>query len=282
MSVTTDYPDFSPHVALAQQVAATGVPLLHGANVLLNSSNVVIPASGHQIYTSVAFTQPSYEIFVSCFANAASGNPFAELTLTWTDSVSGITIARDIVTCAAGSVVSGWVTFGRGPTKADLLSVQAGNLDAAHSMTFSITVLQTSRIFDRDTWRWDNNGNSGNAIPGFTLPALPDDDAILGTVNGGAIIANGNSEWLFGPGYGGTVTFSFAITTTPIASIIVTMIARPTTIYGNTAYLFRGTFTSGSNSISFKPSRSPILLQVNNSSATAGSLFCGMSVGQDG
>ena len=282
MSVTTDYPDYAPHVALAGQVAATGVPLLNAKTLVLSSGLQSIAAGGTFTHALLTFSQPSWEINVSCFANGASATPFVSLELAWSDSSTGVIIARETVILAAGSVVSGWLTVGRGPTKADGLLITATNLDGAHTMGFGIIILQSSRLFDRDQWQWDNPGNAGNAIPGFTLPTLPNDSSVLGAIFNGTVIASGNSEWLCGPGYGGTVNLAIAITTTPIASVTLSVITRPSGAYVSSSYCLRAAPQQVSTTWQFKVGRSPLLLQINNSSATAGTCFWMMTSAQDG
>jgi hypothetical protein len=280
--MTVDYADWQAPQAHATAISITGVPLLTGKSLVFSSGLQTIAAGGTYVPGAKSFTQPGYEIFVSAFANVASANPFVSLELAWTDSGTGLIIARDTYICAASNVTSGWLSIGSGPTAADSVFLTATNLDGAHTMVFSIMILQNSRIYAHDSFSWDNTGESGLSIPGFTVANLRGDNSALGDISGGALAASGNSEWLIAPGYGGTVTFAIATATVTPSNLTFTVYPRPTSFYGATAYLWRTVPTAAATFGSFKATRSPMLFQVNNSSAVAGTVSFGFTVGQDG
>lgn len=275
MSVVADYPDYSPHVAHADQIAATGVPLLTKSSRLYQQADPNLGPGVTHSTGNLTVTQIGYEVLITLAYTTAPTNPFVEVTLTWIDSTTGFTITADTF-YAPGPSPSGSISVhARGPSKADILNVSYTNLASAGLVTVGLTVLNNSRVYPHDMVRWINSTVRGSTFAGFTLATLPDDNAVLGTVSAGTLIASGNSQWLVGPGLGGWVNLAFALATVTPSSIIVTVYGRPSSAYGGTAYAFRTVATALAGSFTFKSPSSPMMVEFNNSSTTAGTVsFC--------
>lgn len=172
MSVTPDSPDWAPHVALADQISATGVPLLRATNNLGTAVSTTV-AGGQQVTLvgPVAVTQPGYEICVQVSIPAGTGTlPFIRMTVTWTDSVSGLTLGfRNYYMTSGngpGNVLTYYVT---GPCHGDQVQVFVTNIDPAATATLQWTVNQTSHLYQHD--QLIQPGYAATAPQGFTNPA---------------------------------------------------------------------------------------------------------------
>jgi hypothetical protein len=271
VSVVTDYPDFSPHVATAQQVAATGVPLLT-KNTRVYQQAFTNVASGAAASTGLlAMGQIGYEVLVNARCNGAATNPFAEIRMTWTDSTTGFTLGSDtFITPMSGSATP-WAVIGRGPTKADEVTVTVTNLDSLTAPSITITVLQNSRVYPTDNWNWNNASVAGLTVPGFALPTLPNDESVLGIVSNVNVAAGAVNTWLLGMATSGQVivTTSFSgVTTTNIRCHIY---PQPNSKYGSSIDLVAFTATANNTSMPYNPPRAPVILVVSNG-ATTGTL----------
>jgi hypothetical protein len=278
--MTVDYADWQAPQAHATAISVTGVPLLTGKSLVFSSGPQSIAASGTYVPGTKSFTQPGYEMFFSVFANAASATPYVTAELAWTDSGTGLIIQRDTYVLVAGSTVSGWISQITGPTKADGVFITITNLDTAHTMVFSMIILQNSRIYTHDSYMWDNTANAGNTVPGETLPNLPGDNSSLGWTTTGLIPANGNQSFLCAPGYSGWINLSVIWTTTPIASLSLTVFPQPNSYYGGFAHALQKIPVAVRDTFQFLAPRAPLHVRVDNSSATAGTWGFAMTLNQ--
>jgi len=150
-----DFADDQPHIAHANAIAVTGVPLLSLATSMFNITTLQsVPAASGLIVGSGAFSlnQIGYEVSVQVEANAASAFPLGRMVLTWTDSVSGNTVAQDTWVLAGGSGVT-QTYLGTGPTKGDTVTVEFFNDDPTNAMLIAMSMVQNSRVYVRDDWR---------------------------------------------------------------------------------------------------------------------------------
>lgn len=152
------------NTGIPNNIAVTGVPLLSLATSLLNLGSTAIAANGTNNQGPLTISQIGYEIFISVSSNAGSLNPFLQVALTWTDSVTGNTVAKE-TWYLAGSSASPQTYMGTGPTKGDRLSISFKNLDTVNSVTVQCGFAGNSRVYVRDDWR---NLASLSGVPGFT------------------------------------------------------------------------------------------------------------------
>lgn len=148
---------------IAAQIALSGVSLLARPTVIANRAAAAIAGSGTATLGPFAVTQIGYEIGLTLQTGGGATFPFTAVTLTWTDSVSGLVVAQETWTLG-GSTAAPQAFCGTGPSKGDTLTITAVNLDPLSAVTFAATVTQNSRAYVRDDWRQ----LTGGVIPGFT------------------------------------------------------------------------------------------------------------------
>lgn len=270
MSVVTDYPDYSPHVAQAEQIAATGVPLLTKSSRLYQQAFPNVGGGQTASTNLLSVTQVGYEVIVSAGFGSLATLPYVEVQLTWTDSTTGFTAATDSFTVPGGQSPALLTVNGRGPTKADELTVTMTNLDPSVTASLSIVVLQNSRVYGDDDWRLQNSTANGVTVPGITLAHLPDDESVLGVLTLAAIPASGSGNWLFGMGGPGWCNLAGNLNTIAPASIALTVLAEVTTTYGGGCYALREVLTGPSFTYQFKAPRSILRVSATNSSTVGG------------
>lgn len=174
---SVDFADDQPHIAHANAIAVTGVPLLSLATSIFNVSTLTsIPAGGSLTIPGGPFTinQIGYELFVKVLANAAAAFPFVRVVLTWSDSVSGNVVSTVKGSLSAGSPTSQTVQ-GTGPTAGDTLSVTVFNDDTTVAVQVAMSMVQNSRVYVRDDWR---NGPM-QPIPNLTRGNYSLDSGVL-------------------------------------------------------------------------------------------------------
>lgn len=189
MSVGTDFPDWSPHVAQAQQIAATGVPLLSAKN-LLGSATTNVAANTLVSVGPFAISQPSYELQITAYQNGAGSASPLQMLVNWNDSTTSATTAQELWYIWPGVAISDHIIYGKGPTKADQLVIQFNNLSSAMPYSVFWRAFQSSRLFTRDDLRSIQylTTASGGALPTQDVRAT-----LLGfqsvSVNAGASVA---------------------------------------------------------------------------------------------
>ena len=280
VSLTADYPDYSPHVATAAQIAGTGVPLLHAKNLMDSAAAIPVGPNITRIGPLAPVTQTSYLVKILLTIPNTATVPFAEVILSWVDSASGIQLAADSFIVPASSSGQQFVTSGWGPVKADSVLIEVHNFDPAQVLTASYQLYQTSRVVTRDEWRWVNRLDANAIVPGFSLPTFVDDESVLGILNAVTIPAATNSSWLFGMAPGANVQFAGnAVGVTP-GSISMTVFAAPGSVYTGGGILLHDVLTTSGFGFQFAAPRAPLLATIANN-ATSGTLtMSGMMTAQ--
>lgn len=229
MSVVTDYPDWSAHVAQATQIANTGVPLLALPQTVF-SNTAIAPAPGAPAdFGAFKMNQVSYEIWVAVEFAAGTAVPFCEVQLLWGEPSNAVTMATDSFICAGGETSPGMITRGRGPCKGSNVLVVVTNLDATVTPTVQVRLITHSRPVASDDWRWNNHSNNLQTVPGWTLPHLPDDETVLG-IGDDTIPASGGITRLVGP-YSGRIKVGIQVHTGVIANLSFFLQPQPPTTY---------------------------------------------------
>lgn len=280
MSSVTDYPDWSPHVATAQQIAVTGVPLLAAPATVLNTTKVI---AGGGSYASglLAMPQIGYEFELLLNTTSSATQPFAELILEWTDQGTGLSSGHTAWYCPASSAVASWVLAGHGPNRGNQVAVTVNNDDPSISLTAGIRLVTNSRVYDKDMVSGDNITNTLTTIPGFTLPSLPDDNSILGFLSSQSVPAASSKQWLFSPAPRRPVHFAGVTSGITPASVQVQVQGKYQGQLGGGSILLNQVLTTAGYAFDFTCHGGVMLLTVFNN-ATSGTLsFGGMMVAQD-
>lgn len=267
VSVATDYPDWAPHVAQAQQIAATGVPLLTAASVVYNAAGVNIAGNSAYAPGPQVVSQIGYEFWIQASTGAAATVPFLQVKLTWDDTVSGRTVATDTFTVPAASSAGGFVVAGRGPSKASQVVLTVLNLDPAIAASVNLVMLQNSRVYPKDDWRWLMGAAAPATVPGFTLPSLPADESVLGIVSNITIPAGANSSIYLCGMHNGLVAIGLNVSAGTLSALDLQLAAAPNTVYGSNNPLSSGPPQSAAYQIAGP--RAPIRVIFHNTSTAA-------------
>lgn len=230
MSVVADYPDWSPHVAHANQIAATGVPLLT-LNTRLYQQAFPSVAAGTPVSSGpLNVSQVGYEVQITAKFPVATVTPFVEIQVAWTDTTSGLQIGSDTFIVPGATAPGVWTVHGRGPTKANQLNLTVTNLDASNAASVGVIALQNSRVYQKDEWYWVNPQNKSLTIPGFPLPTFPDDESVLGLLDGITIPASSQASYLFGM-HAGMVSVGYEVNTGAASNLSIRIRPKPDTVY---------------------------------------------------
>lgn len=262
----TDYPDWTVPQAHANTIAATGVPLLTKSNRLYQQAFINVGA-GVAVHAAVGtVSQIGYEVIFTAQCDPAATNPFVKVQLTWTDSVSGTVVAQDVFKVPMSTAVGGFKVVGRGPSKADILDIFMDNDDTLTAPSFSLIVLQNSRIYAFDDWFWDNAVDNGMTVPGFTLASLPSDQNVLGMINNVAIGAGANTTWLFGMRTGPAQLY-LATAVGALTAVTIKIRPQPDSLYTSTDVILSQATPAQSTELVLP--RAPLRVNIANTSGAS-------------
>jgi hypothetical protein len=191
-------------LAIAQEVGATGVPLLTKSTNIDSQTAVPVAAGGGKVTRGPFLTnQVGYEIAISVQCNAGATSPFFEADLLWSDSVTGQNVAEEIWQMGMSSGAPQQF-FGTGPTKGDTLTISFTNPDPVGPATFSYSINANSRVYTRDDWRQ----RTINTVPGFNQANYNQRGSIL--IGTAPSVPAGGSVIRIMPLYAGNVTVCLA------------------------------------------------------------------------
>lgn len=257
----------APASTIADDVANQGTPLLHGMDSPTGGTKSgVIAANSTTTIGPFAFTKPGY--FVNVVGSIAAGatSPFMVVRFSW--SFSGISIAEEDWVIPATTTASNPLPhLGRGMVKGSSLTIQLVNTDPADSITYGITVVETTHSINRDDWRPVVAPLTVYTVPAFTIPTAPITENLLASVapNVGA----GLSQAYLLPLYAGQVNFLLAAATG--ANLQVTF-STPTPLpvgYGGAdAFIWQNTAIT-ENNVSLVLPRIPCVLNLKNTAGAA-------------
>jgi hypothetical protein len=167
----TDFPDWQQPDATAQRVAVRGVPLLRNTNQLGTASGQVMAANTMTtLLPLTTITQPGYEgTMVYNMAAGVGTNPFAKVTLQWSDSATGNIAYSETFFITAGNGPANALSFYMtGPCYGNALTVFFTNLDPTNTATLSWVINQTSHLYLHSRVR--QGTYAGTAPNGFINP----------------------------------------------------------------------------------------------------------------
>lgn len=262
----TDFADYADPTAHAQAISVTGVPLLGNATLVKAESGVVITGGSSRTVGSFPVSQISY-LWQSALKTVGSpAVPFVSIQLTWLDAASSETVATDTWISPVSNNLNAFLVSGQGPAKADSVQITVTNLDSSVSVTLGYGLFQTSMVYTRDDWRWPAFGLLLPAVPGFTLPSLPSDEAVLGLLDNVTIPAANQNVYLFGM-HDGLVNIGYEISTGTAANLGLRLRPQPDSIYSAHNILYAA--TSPPSNFQVAASRAPLRLVVANAATTS-------------
>jgi hypothetical protein len=249
-------------------IAVAGVPLLTKSTAVDTDTVGAVAAGGTVTRGPFTIGQIGYEISISVKDNAPGTVPLFRADLTWTDSVSGTTVATERWQFAVGAnTASSQTIIGTGPTKGDTLSIVFTNLDTAGAaVAFSYAINENSRVYTRDDWRQMTTA----AVTGFTNGNS--DQAGNFLVNTSPSVPNGTTLSRIIPLYAGKVTFCFVCNSQPMTLSINSLDQSIAAGIGGTQIYQRlVAATTVINDFCTLP-RSPCFVSFDNTGAAAGSV----------
>ena len=262
-----DYPDWSAPQAHATAIASTGVPLLTGAASILASGVQSVPHGAAYVSAVLPVSQIGYELLVQAQYPSAATVPYAMVQLLWKDSASGLIVDTDDWVVPGATSPAYWFVRGHGPTKANQVQVKIINFEPAQSLSAQINILQNSRVYTVDDWRWNNFQNTGLTVPNVTVaPVLPQDETILGIVNNVSVAASSSKSWLAGM-YDGEIQVGYSSGgSVTLSSEVLAIKPVPDSQYSAYQTILSQTPPAGNQMIIGV--RAPLLVTVTNNSTT--------------
>ncbi len=261
----SDFADWQVPQAHADTIAATGVPLLAQPATVFANTAISLAAGTSQTFGSFVVNQTAYEIWVAVNFPAGATVPFVELALLWGEPANAVTIAADTYILPGATSTPGFVVRGRGPAKGSNVIVSLINLDAGQTATVQVRLIQHSRPVMRDLWKWNNQADKALTVPTWTLPALTDDETVLGMGSATSIAAAGNAAFLCGM-HDGPIQVGLEVNSGAASNLIVQVAAEPGGSYVSNNPLY--SVTNGAPSFQIAGTRSPLRFQLHNNGTT--------------
>lgn len=150
-----DYPDYATPQAHANEIAATGVPLLNGTNLLQQGTLASLAVGSSSLQAAVGIGQISYELIIKCQQAVSSlGAAFLQIRLDWTDTNSGQLLMRRQYEIVAGGNGNDHVVKLWGPAHANQVQINFTNVTGgAEPLQITWVLLASSRPYNRDQAR---------------------------------------------------------------------------------------------------------------------------------
>ena len=215
--MTVDYPDYQTPTAHADQIAVTGVPLLHNATSQASATIDLVTIPSTRTAGPFSLGAICYELWLSLENDTASATgTYITVEMQWTDSATGLLLARRKFKAVAGPNGSPHTLKLSGPVHADQVTVIFGiTSDSASHCTVIYQLLATSRLYGRDTMRSTQPFAEGYTIPG----AVPEFSVLINTAPS---VGVGNTLTRLMAAYSGRVWLN-AHTTSATTNMIVTV-----------------------------------------------------------
>lgn len=256
---------------IAEQIAASGTPLLGGIDFLKGPNATVTVAAASSQAVKVTFFKPGYVISINSAIGVSTATiPFIDVSLNWQDASSLVSL--DYQNWVVPSTYSGtYVIRGTGPVRGPNLTITFKNLDPANAVTITYSVVESTQYTARDDWRGPIGGPGTAGLlgtnqwsPGTGTQANCDISAgILQSVFSGSVPANTELDFVL-PLYCGQVNVNLSG-----VSALTTGLRIPTCLpavgYGGNAPLFLSSVNFEST---FAFPRVPIMLAVQNTTAS--------------
>lgn len=214
----------------------------------------------------------SYDISLSLQAGIGSTNPFATVSLEWTNQDIGQaqTVARQRWSCPMGAA-AGTIINGVGPQHGQYLRARVTNNDTVACTLINFMVNSSGRSEPRHNWYWD--APISTALPAYTPADGSSFQGVamgqswggsLGSLNQISIPATTKRSWLFSLFAGSVYVRSSG---TASGMIQITIHPQPGAVWGQAALLNESPTTEFEDIIIFP--RGPCLVTLNNTDSSA-------------
>lgn len=249
-----------------------GAPLLRQTENLAFVSagnNSIVPANGGivTLVNASSINQPGFEFTGQVFMGLNAGTiPFVRLTISWLDSVSGLTTSFKHYYLTCGNGIGNFLTFYlNGPCLGDQVNVFVTGLDPAVTAVMQWTFNITSHVFQHDQLFQTSFGTI--APNSFTNPGGDPAAGILAlsqpTVNPSTNI------FRLAAIHSGPATL--AVDNTSTTNPIVVGLQDPSTLYSSTPNIRMGMLrltASSSGLLNVILPYGPVLIQITNAGST--------------
>ena len=261
---------------IADEIEATGVPLLGAPAELYDTTSYILNAAGTNVVidnaSSAALTDMSgylsYDISIGQQCNTSSTVPFITYRLDWfADSAGSYLMWQEYWTVPSASNES-LFSWGTGPVRGHYLQVAVTNEDATYSQTISqLILLGNSRPAPEPTSDWRSTVITSRTVPGYTVPTAGlSADGMVGWWTG--TLAASASRALVSSMYFGTVLLGWTVTGTSPDVNIQPQVFLTTHGVADIGELIPATGSTTSGTTELSISRSPVILALTNESAT--------------
>lgn len=143
-------------------------PWLPGDQNLLEVAGQVVSSAAPYVTAALPVARGAYVVAIDALYSVSALIPFLQVDMVWTDSSTGLVIGHEqwvVPGTSAAPAAANSLVIGRGPTKADTLTITVTNYDTNFTASVDLSVYQSSRAITRDDWR----NVSFAAIPSWTI-----------------------------------------------------------------------------------------------------------------
>lgn len=246
---------------------------LSGTTLNPTHTTTLVPISPSPVGNLASVDTLSYELVLGLGAGAGSTNPWCTVIIQFLDFdvIGADQVVVDQVNFACPMGTSGdpngpAVTSVHGPARGAYMIVKIDNLDSVAGTLEYLQLAGVGRIYDRHSPRWDINGNSSPAIPGYTLANAAAASLQIGRITGQNVVNGTPKTWLNGL-YAGQALL--VIDATNASSVTFTLQPQPSTTYGAENIINQTVVTANETELVFTIAlpRAPTQMTVTNNDA---------------
>ena len=200
--------------AISASIAAAGVPLLHGYQLVENDTTWTAGAAGSYFSGVYTLPSPAYQFAIQVTISSASATiPFPRIGLSFfTAASSGVKVDEADFYIPATSSGDYWI-YGAGPAITPYVQVGIKNLDPTYTLSGQYLIGSSTIPRSRHDWR----SLPGGTVPGYTQPPVSDPTSLIlgGSPAAGTSVGAGDLVTYLLPLYAGQVYFTASLSVTP-------------------------------------------------------------------
>ena len=200
--------------AISASIAAAGVPLLHGYQLVTNNTTWTAGAAGSYFSGVYTLPSPAYQFAIQVTISSASATiPFPRIGLSFfTAASSGVKVDEVDFYIPATSSGTYWI-YGAGPAITPYVQVGVNNPDPTYTLSGQYVLGSSTLQRNRHDWR----SAPGGTVPGFTLAPVSRPQGLVQAASGASAVSvgAGDSVSYLLPVYAGQVYLTAALSVTP-------------------------------------------------------------------